>query len=186
MPVQTEANKNITVKFKINEFETIAQVYPSNFTIANVLKDISQKFQLKSKYVAIQREDGTKIPSALRLHEICQNEFFIVGFRLVLSDLAHCANSNAERECEKIKLDADVYYRHFQLPDFISVFVSANDDDAGTSIGRRLIVEIINNPIVKPFVGGFVNKLTGKRMMLGSFEYVVCKLWSNFNKNRSI
>lgn len=52
--------------------------------------------------------------------------------------------------------------RHYQLPDFISVFVPANGDSGGGILsGRRLIVEIINNPIVKPFLGGFVNKLTG-------------------------
>lgn len=117
MPVKTEAVtnqniRNITVKFKLNEFETIAQVYPNNFTVANVLNDISQKFQLKTKYLTIQRgDDGKTIPSALRLHEICQNEFSIVDFRLVLSELAQCINRDAETEYEKIKLDIDVYYR---------------------------------------------------------------------------
>lgn len=50
------------------------------------------------------------------------------------------------------------------LPDFISVTVPApNDDDKdGVLNSRRIIVEIINVPIMKPFLGGYINKQTGK------------------------
>lgn len=45
------------------------------------------------------------------------------------------------------------------LPDFISVTVPDEDDPDNS---KCVIVEIINIPIVKPFIGGFVNKMTGK------------------------
>lgn len=51
------------------------------------------------------------------------------------------------------------FYRQNLLPDFISVTIPDKDDFLNS---RRIIVEIINIPIVKPFLGGFVNKLTGK------------------------
>lgn len=45
------------------------------------------------------------------------------------------------------------------LPDFISVTVPDEDDPDNS---KCVIVEIINIPIVKPFIGGFVNKMSGE------------------------
>lgn len=54
-------------------------------------------------------------------------------------------------------------YFHFRsqnlLPDFISVTVPDKNDPDNS---RSVIVEIINIPIVKPFIGGYVNKKTGE------------------------
>lgn len=103
---------NITVKFIINEFETVAQVYEATTTIANVLKDISVKFELPSKYVTLHRDDhlASKIPSGTRLHQIC-NAFGIVNVALHLSELANEINESVSNENEKIKVDCDIYYR---------------------------------------------------------------------------
>lgn len=50
--------------------------------------------------------------------------------------------------------------RHYQLPDFFSVYIPASD--SGEMAAKRLIVEIINKPIVKPYLGGYVHKKTCK------------------------
>lgn len=34
-------------------------------------------------------------------------------------------------------------------------------DDGHPSNSKRIVVEIVNDPIIKPFVGGYLNKLTG-------------------------
>lgn len=47
---------------------------------------------------------------------------------------------------------------HYQLPDFFSVYIPASDN--GEMTAKRLIVEIINKPIVKPFLGGYIHKKT--------------------------
>lgn len=51
------------------------------------------------------------------------------------------------------------FFRHFRLPDFISVTIP---DAENSSNFKRLVVEIINDPIVKPFLGGYYNRLTGR------------------------
>lgn len=103
---------NITVKFKINNFETVAQVYTSITTIRQILIDIASKFQLSPKYLAIQHEDNViKLSNSMQLQQICENSFGIVNVQLLLSDLAKQINENISNDCEKIKLDSDIYYR---------------------------------------------------------------------------
>lgn len=48
------------------------------------------------------------------------------------------------------------------MPDFISVTVPADKDNDDPLNSKRIIVEIINIPIIKPFLGGYVNKQTGR------------------------
>ena len=62
----------------------------------------------------------------------------------------------SEREVSGVK--AVTFCRHYQLPDFVSVFVP--NEDGGDANGRHVIVEIINKPISKPFLGGFINRKT--------------------------
>lgn len=104
---------NLTVKFVINEFETVALVYTSTTTIGHVLKDISAKFKLPPKYLTLRRDDhlASKIPSGTKLHQICKNAFGIVNVVLRLSELANEINDSVSNENERIKLDCDVYYR---------------------------------------------------------------------------
>lgn len=56
--------------------------------------------------------------------------------------------------------------RHFRLPDFISVTVADNEN---ASSSKRVVVEVINDPIVKPFLGGYFNRLTGESTVIFSF-----------------
>lgn len=110
--LQNLSNKNITVRFKLNDFETIAQVYPGTSTIAHVLDDIASKFQLLSKYLSIKREKYyAKLPKTVQLSQICTNDFGIVDVQLGLSDLAKHINDSIRNEYERIRLDTDLYYR---------------------------------------------------------------------------
>lgn len=51
-------------------------------------------------------------------------------------------------------------FSHYHLPDFFSVHIPNDDDEQASS--KRVIVEIISKPIVKPYLGGFINKRKGK------------------------
>lgn len=175
---------NITVRFELNEFDTVAQVYSELTTIGDVLDDVASKFQLLPKYLTIKRKSGGSFPKSAHLIQLCTNSFRIFDVKLGLSDLANHINESIHIEHEKIRLDTDLYYRysnycnkspriqfmqnffnfHSQnlLPDFISVAIPDKDDAENS---KCIIVEIINIPIVKPFIGGYVNKLTGENYM---------------------
>lgn len=60
-------DRNITVRFELNEFDTVAQVYPELTTIADVLDDVASKFQLLSKYLSIKHKSGGAFPKTSRL-----------------------------------------------------------------------------------------------------------------------
>lgn len=107
---QFDINENITVKFKINEYHTVAQIYSRNLTVHSILSDIADKFQVNPKYVQIMHESQT-IPPDLKLFELCHNEYQIIDFELRLNELANQFNDSVCNEIDKIQLDCDVYYR---------------------------------------------------------------------------
>lgn len=109
--VNRTADKNITVRFEVNEFDTVAQVYSEQSSIADVLDDVASKFQLLPKYLMIKQKFGSKIPKTARLHELCKNNFGILDFTLGLSDLANHINEGIHNEHEKIRIDTHLYYR---------------------------------------------------------------------------
>lgn len=49
---------------------------------------------------------------------------------------------------------------HYHLPDFFSVHIPAEETDGASP--KRVVVEIISKPIVKPYIGGFKTKRKGK------------------------
>lgn len=102
-------NKNITVRFKLSDFDTIAQVYPSTSTVGSVLDDIASKFKLLPKYLTLKRDK--KLSKNTELSQICTNSFDIVDVQLNLSDLARHINESIQNDYEKIHLDTDLYYR---------------------------------------------------------------------------
>lgn len=104
-------DKNITVRFELNEFDTVAQVYPELTTIGEVLEDVASKFQLLPKYLTIKQKFGVKIAKTARLYQLCTNDFNILDFKLDLSDLANHINESIRIEHEKIRLDTNLYYR---------------------------------------------------------------------------
>lgn len=104
-------DRNITVRFELNKFDTVAQVYPEFITIADVLDDVSSKFQLLPKYLTIKQKFGSALPKAARLVQLCTNSFRIFDVKLGLSDLANHINDSIPNEHEKIRLDTALYYR---------------------------------------------------------------------------
>lgn len=102
---------NITVRFELNEFDTVAQVYSELTTIADVLDDVASKFQLLPKYLSIKHKFGGAFPKTARLIQLCTNSFRILDVKLGLSDLANHINESIPNEHEKIRLDTALYYR---------------------------------------------------------------------------
>lgn len=106
------SDKNITVRFELNEFDTVAQVYPELTTIGDVLDDVASKFQMPPKYLSIKQKFGSKPIKTSRLHQLCTNNFRILDVKLGLSDLAIQINESIHNEHEKILLDTNFYYRY--------------------------------------------------------------------------
>lgn len=105
-------SENVTVRFKLNDFETIAQVYPVSATIENILDDIASKFQVLTKYISIKsKKFGPKFPKNVEIKQLCKNDFGILDAQLCLSDLALHINESIYNDFEKIRLDTELYYR---------------------------------------------------------------------------
>lgn len=104
-------DKNITVRFELNEFDTVAQVYPESLSIGEVVEDVALKFQLLPKYLSIKQKFGAKITKNAKLFQLCTNTFRILDVKLGLSDLANHINESICNEHEKIRLDTNFYYR---------------------------------------------------------------------------
>lgn len=113
---QSSLDKSVTVRFNLNEFVTIAQVYPAKWTVDHILDDISSKFQLLPKYLSMKRDKfGPKLQKSIQLNQLCKNDYYIVDVKLGLSDLAIHINERIRNEHEKIRLDTDLYYRYSQF-----------------------------------------------------------------------
>lgn len=110
---QSNFTQNATIRFNLNDCDTVAQVYPLNWTVDSILDDIAPKFQLLPKYVSLRRDKfGPKLMKTIQLSQLCRNDFFIVDVQLGLSDLAHQINESIKNPHEKIRLDTDLYYRY--------------------------------------------------------------------------
>lgn len=146
-----ELKKNITVKVHIpddNE-NVLAQNLPCSFTAKNLIEDLAKKFKVETKHLAIFQQDQ-EVVNNQKLHELNLNDFGIVEVQLKLTE---------DGVLDNIKLDTEVYYSAFTLPDIITVHIPCDDPDNST---RDLVVEIENKSIKKPFLGGFVNKKTSE------------------------
>lgn len=110
-PSNRTIDGNITVRFELNEFDTVAQVYPEITTIGDVLDDVASKFQLLPKYLTIKHAFGGAFPKTGRLIQFCTNSFRIFDVKLGLSDLANHINESIHNEHEKIRLETNLYYR---------------------------------------------------------------------------
>lgn len=103
-------HQNITVKFQLNDLHTVAQVYSNQLSIESVKKDIGEKFKVKPEYLTV-RQGNFRVPNSWRLFEVESNRFGIVEFQLSLNRLAKEFNENVGNPNERVRLDADVYYR---------------------------------------------------------------------------
>lgn len=124
-PIESNINESITVKFKINQYHTVAQVYASDTTIHTVLTDIAEKFQINAKYLQILH-DTKPLPPAAKLFTLCHNEYHIIDVELCLNALAQQHNDHNSSENERIELDCDVYYRYGQQQETFIILIDWN------------------------------------------------------------
>ncbi|XP_035897421.1 IQ and ubiquitin-like domain-containing protein [Anopheles stephensi] len=136
--------KDVTVKFHLMKAQVVAHAYPRHHTLDEVKEHIACKFQVKSKFLLL-RQAGAELPGHRRLEELCVSEYNVCDLELLLSDAA--------RE-ENVQLNLKLYYRNLTLPDIITVRIPGEDGKPT----RDVVVEIENQVITKPFVGGYINK----------------------------
>uniref|UniRef100_A0AAG5CN77 Ubiquitin-like domain-containing protein n=1 Tax=Anopheles atroparvus TaxID=41427 RepID=A0AAG5CN77_ANOAO len=139
-----KCRKDVTVKFHLMKAQVVAHAYPRHHTIEEVREHIACKFQVKSKFLVL-RQAGAEVPGHRRLGEICVSEYSVCDLELLLSDAA--------RE-ENVQLNLKLYYRNLTLPDIITVRIPSEEGKPS----RDVVVEIENQVITKPFIGGFLNK----------------------------
>jgi hypothetical protein len=137
--------KDVTVKFQISEAQIIAHAYPNIMTIEDIKEDIAKKFRVSTDFLLLKKDDQV-LSEDVKLCDIKSNDFGIIELDLILSDGANYHNVN---------LDTNVYYSHFTLPDIITVHVV---DDGDEQRSRDIVVEIENQSIIKPFLGGYVDR----------------------------
>uniref|UniRef100_A0A182UHM6 IQ motif and ubiquitin-like domain-containing protein n=1 Tax=Anopheles melas TaxID=34690 RepID=A0A182UHM6_9DIPT len=141
---RTTCRKDVTVKFHLMKAQVVAHAYPRQHTLEEVKEHIACKFQVKSKFLVL-RQAGAELPGHRRLEELCVSEYNVCDLELLLSEVA--------RE-ENVQLNLKLYYRNLTLPDIITVRIAGEDGKPS----RDVVVEIENQVITKPFVGGYINK----------------------------
>ncbi|KAG5670744.1 hypothetical protein PVAND_000985 [Polypedilum vanderplanki] len=146
-----EAINPITVKIKLDENveNTIAVNFPQSFNVGNLKEDISKKFNVDTKSLLVYQHEE-EIENDQMLASLLLNDFGIVEIKLKLTEEATLAGE---------KLDINVYYSSFTLPDIITVHIPTTNEE-GETVMKDLVVEIENKAIKKPFLGGFVHKKT--------------------------
>lgn len=101
---------NITVKFKLHQFQTIAQVYPNHLKLDAIKEDLAGKFKVPAKYLQLL-QDGIILVDSVRLSEMPHNNFYIVEMDLELNSEANKLNENVKSQEKLIALNSDVFYR---------------------------------------------------------------------------
>lgn len=96
--------KDVTVKFRILKSQIVTHAYPNIYTIEEVKKDISKKFQIQPQFLILKQSSSERIlEDVLRLFDVCDNNYGIVNMDLELAESA--------RE-ENIRLEPQVYYKY--------------------------------------------------------------------------
>jgi hypothetical protein len=148
-----EAISPVTVKIKLDENveNAIAVNFPPNFNVGNLKEDISKKFNVQPASLIVYQDDEA-ICNEHMLANLLLNDFGIVEVKLKLTEEATLVGG---------KLDINIYYSSFTLPDIITVHIPEINEE-GEAVVRDLVVEIENKAIKKPFLGGFVHKKTSE------------------------
>lgn len=139
----------LTVKFQITETKIIAHSYPRTLSLRDIKRDIAGKFKVPDGLLELRQNAAVIVNEGVQLNDLPRNEFGIVELQLKAK----------EGGDEEIKLDLNVYYSNFTLPEIITVNVPcAGEQEDGE--GRQIFVEIDNRQIVKPFLGGYRDPVT--------------------------
>ncbi|XP_058055819.1 IQ and ubiquitin-like domain-containing protein [Anopheles bellator] len=141
-----KCRKDVTVKFHLMKSQVVAHAYPSHYTVDEVREHIACKFQVKSKFLLL-RQGGAEVAGYRRLGDICVSEYNVCDLELLLTEAARD---------EHVQLNLKLYYKNLTLPDIITVRIPGEDGKPS----RDVVVEIENQVITKPFVGGFINRQT--------------------------
>lgn len=149
----------VTVKFKLDDNHIIAQVYDNQCLLGDMLLDLAAKFKIDRQYMQLQHE-YIELKDEQRLSELPTNEFSIVELDLSLNARADTFNTKCRRRHELLRLNPEIFYEHYHLPELLMVHIA--DDKDRNLVAKRLIVEIVSKPIVKSFVGGFRDSRTSK------------------------
>lgn len=140
-------SSDLTVKFQITDTKIIAHSYKKTQTLKDIKRDIAAKFKVNDLFLDLYQNDDELVPSddSIVLNNLPRTKFGIVELQLKL-------NERGLKECSK--LDLNIYYSNFTLPEIITVNLATADGDDETE-DRKIIVEIENRKITKPFLGGF-------------------------------
>lgn len=138
---------DLTVKFQITESQTIAHSYKRDQSLEEIRLDIAKKFKVTDQHLDFYQGE-VRLDGAVLLGVVPRNKFGIVEIRLQLNETA---------TAEKAKLDLNVYYRNFTLPEIITVSLGVDEE---TGAERKVLVEIENRTIPKPFLGGYRDPAT--------------------------
>lgn len=158
-------NTDLTVKFQITETQIIAHSYKRTLSLREIKRDIAAKFKVPDNLLTLyhhhqqqevvvvdeqHQHQPTIVNEAAKLNDLPRNQFGIVELELRVKE------KGREPTYAPPKLDLNVYYSNFTLPEIITVNVPHPDDGHG----RKIIVEIDNRQIVKPFLGGYRDPVT--------------------------
>lgn len=161
----TVEKEDVTVKIQIKDMEnTLAQTYSNDLKIEHLKNDLATKFKIDPHHLVIKQADAV-VTNDKQLSDLIVNEFhsMIIEIDLMLTD---------EADEQGFKLDTNVYYSNFTLPDIITVHCLIEE----TGETKDLVVEIENKSIVKPFLGGYVNRKTSQNNLFKLKYPHNCKL----------
>lgn len=95
--------QDITVKFRIPKAQTVTYAFPYNYTIEEVKKDVSEKFQILPKFLILKQTNNEHpLDDEQLLLNICDNNYGIVDIDVELSENAQQNN---------VRLEPQTYYK---------------------------------------------------------------------------
>ncbi|XP_068157239.1 IQ motif and ubiquitin-like domain-containing protein [Drosophila tropicalis] len=153
--------ENVTVKFHISQSQIVAQVYPNCMTMSEVKQDMARKFEVSPESLVL-KQSGRILCDSVAINSTKFDSFGIHEFNLELLG-AGVTKDGDDSAISVPKLDLNVYYDKHRLPDFITVHIPGEDTEDGQA--RHVLVEIENAAIVKPFLCGYRDKVSGKEYL---------------------
>lgn len=136
--------RSVTVKFSTADGKVFTQSYPPDTAIGEIKSILAEVFAVTPESMTIMQGETT-ITDDTHLQEFDLGNYSILELGLFSTKLGQI-------------ISAEDAYKDFAIADVITVHVVDSDDEDGY---RNVIVEIIDKSIVKPFIGGYVDKDSG-------------------------
>ncbi|XP_017772735.1 PREDICTED: IQ and ubiquitin-like domain-containing protein [Nicrophorus vespilloides] len=131
----------VTVKFTTPDLAIFTQSYAAQTSIEDIKSVLQEVFKLSSEFIEISK-DGEDIRNELTLYNFDFGEHRCLDFYL--------RSTHPEKY-----ISAKQAYEGLAVPDIITVTVEY--DDGST---KEVVVEIESKTILKPYLGGYLNKVT--------------------------